>query len=139
MFILITCSLMFKRRWKLFWNLLKEHHTYQKVWKLLKETIIQDEYCNKLQTQLAIRRGHVAGYLKKGTSRKFAKAIFYFLKCDENNRCWVEVNGKRWNLGDRERMQAPCLLHFGWRKVYVDRLKRFSAKLWKCTPKVLTK
>ena len=33
-------------------KLLKEHHTYQNVWELLKGAIIRDEYCNKLQTEL---------------------------------------------------------------------------------------
>ena len=45
----------------------------------------------------AIGRGHVVGHLKKGTSRKFAQTISYFLKCDENNRRWAEVTGKRCN------------------------------------------
>ena len=34
----------------------------------------------------AIRGGQVVRHLKKGTSGKFAKTIFCFLKCDENNR-----------------------------------------------------
>ena len=42
----------------------------------------------------AIRGMHVVRHLKKGTCRKFAKTISYFLKPDENNRGWVEVTGK---------------------------------------------
>lgn len=40
----------------------------------------------------AIRGGHLVRHLKKGASAEFAKTILFFLKCDENNICWVEVN-----------------------------------------------
>ena len=40
----------------------------------------------------AIRGGHLVTHLKKGASAEFAKTILFFLKCDENNICWVEVN-----------------------------------------------
>lgn len=39
-----------------------------------------------------IRGGHLVRYLKKGASAEFAKTILFFLRCDENNICWVEVN-----------------------------------------------
>lgn len=35
-----------------------------------------DKYANA-----TIKGGHVVGHLKKGTSGKFGKKIFYFLKC----------------------------------------------------------
>ena len=37
-------------------------------------------------TVAAVGGGNVVGYLKKGTSGKFVKTVFNFLKCDENNR-----------------------------------------------------
>ena len=39
----------------------------------------------------AIRGGHLVRHLKKGARAEFAKTILFFLKCDENNICWVEV------------------------------------------------
>ena len=78
----------------------------------------------------AMRGGHVVGHLKSGKSGRFAKTIFCFLKGDENNRCTIEVTGKRCNLGDGEGMQVPCLLHFeGNNNLYIDRLRNILPKL----------
>ena len=59
----------------------------------------------------AIRGGHLVRHLKKGASAEFAKTILFFLKCDENNICWVEVN-----LGNGDWMQIFCMLHFKGKK-----------------------
>ena len=36
------------------------------------------------------------GYLKKSTSGRFAKTIFYFLRSDAYSSAWAKVTGKRW-------------------------------------------
>ena len=82
-------------------------------------------------TVAAISGWLVVGLLEKGTNGKFAKTILYFLKCDESNRCLVEVTGKRRNLGDGEGMQVPCMQHFEERKVYINRLWNVDTAL--CT------
>ena len=87
----------------------------------------------------AIRGGYAPGHLRKGTSRKCAKILFYFLKCDESNRYWVEVSGKYCNLSNREEMQDLFILHFKGRKVYIDGLKSHLPKLRKYTAKALAK
>ena len=50
----------------------------------------------------------IVEHLKNGTSGRFAKTIFYFLRSDAYSNAWAKVTGKRCNLGDGERMQVPC-------------------------------
>ena len=50
----------------------------------------------------------IVRHFKKGTSGRFAKTIFYFLRCDAYSSAWAKVTGKRCNLGDGEGMQVPC-------------------------------
>ena len=47
----------------------------------------------------------IVGYLKKGTSGRFAKTIFYFLRSDGYTNPWENVTGKMCNLDDGEGMQ----------------------------------
>ena len=97
-------------------SFLKGYHAYQNRWDSVKREIIQSEMepINLMDKYVvtALRGTHIVGQLKKGTNGKLAKTIFYFLKCNENNRSWVEVTGKQGNLGDGEGMQFPCMLHF---------------------------
>ena len=55
-----------------------------------------------------ITGGHVVEHLKKRTSVKFARIIFYF-KTDFNNKCLIEVTDRQFNLDNGEGMQAFCL------------------------------
>ena len=78
-----------------FW---KGCQSYQNIMDPAKGQVIQAEiepmnFVNKYAVE-AIRGGHVVEYLKIATSKKFEKTIFCFLKCDENNRCWVKVTDK---------------------------------------------
>ena len=77
----------------------------------------------------AIRRSHVVEYLKKGTSVKFTKTNFYFLKSDDDNKCWIELTGKQYKLCVGEGIQVPHLLNFEVRKAYIDRLQNTVPKL----------
>ena len=40
----------------------------------------------------------IVGHLKKGTSGRLAKTIFYLLRSDAYSSAWVKVTGKRCNL-----------------------------------------
>ena len=53
----------------------------------------------------------IVGHLKKGTSGRFPKTIFYFLHRDVYSSAWGKVTGKRCNLGDGEGIQVPCKLN----------------------------
>ena len=131
---------MFKRDGNYFDNVVQMLKLFERIlcipnmWDLVKGEIIQAEMepMNSVDKYavVAIRGGHVIGHLKKGTSRKFRKAILYFLKFDENNGCWVEVTGKRCNLGDEKGMQVPCMLHFEAIKVYFDSLLSKYMKIY---------
>ena len=80
-------------------------------------------------SEAAIRGEHVVGHLKKGTSAKFTRSIFQFLKGEDNSKSWIdEVTGKRCNLGDGEGMQVLCLLDYERRSAYIDRLQNILLK-----------
>ena len=55
---------------------------------------------------------NVIGHLPKEKNRKYAKAIFHFLKTDLLNISHPKTTGKAVNLGDNKGMRIPCLLQF---------------------------
>ena len=62
-----------------------------KLLDILKEPDIKrDKFtvCVKINEQ-------VVGHLKKGTSGRFARAIFYFLRSDAYSSTWAKVTGKK--------------------------------------------
>ena len=62
----------------------------------------------------------IVGHLKKGTSGRFAKTIFYFLLSDAYSGAWAKVTGKRYNLGNGEGMQVPCKLSIWTAKICIS-------------------
>ena len=72
--------------------------------------------------------GDVVGHIFKGRSARFAKTVSYFLHASNEN-CWVEVAGKRVNLGDAEGLQIPCILHFSGEAKFVSKLKDILPQL----------
>ena len=64
----------------------------------------------------------IVRHLKKGTSGRFAKTIFYFLRSDAYSSAWAKVTGKRCNLGDGEVMQVPCKLSLSEQPKFVSLL-----------------
>ena len=71
----------------------------------------------------------IVGHLKKGTSGRFAKTIFYFLHSDAYSSPWAKVTGKRCNLGDGEGMQAPCKLSLSGQPKFVSLLRKELMKM----------
>ena len=55
---------------------------------------------------------NIIGHLAKVKSGKYAKKMFYFLRSDPQNNCYVEVTGKAENIADNKQMRIPCLLQF---------------------------
>ena len=89
---------------------------------------------------VAIRKGYVVQYLKKKASRKFVKAVFYFLKIDDGNKCWIEITDKEAILGDGEKMyKVPCLLSFDWGNAYIDRIQNTLLELSKCNSHITSR
>ena len=66
----------------------------------------------------------IVGHLKKGTSRRFAKKIFYFLRSDAYSSAWAKVTGKRCNLGVGEGMQVHCKLSLSAQPKFVSLLRK---------------
>ena len=71
----------------------------------------------------------IMGHLKKGTSGRFAKTIFYFLRSDAYSSAWAKVTGKRCNLGDGEGMQVPCKLRLSGQPKFVSLLREELIKM----------
>ena len=71
----------------------------------------------------------IVGRLKKGTSERFAKAIFYFQRSDGYSSAWAKVTGKRRNLGDGEGMQVPCKLSLSGQPKFVSLLRKELMKM----------
>ena len=52
----------------------------------------------------------VVGHLEKGTSGRFAKTIFFFLRSDMTGSCHVKITGRAVNLGTRRVKRYPARL-----------------------------
>ena len=66
----------------------------------------------------------IVGHLKKGTSGRFAKTIFYLLRSDAYSSAWAKVTGKRCNLGDGEGKQVLCKLSLSRQPKFVSLLRK---------------
>ena len=51
--------------------------------------------------------GCLVGHLEKGTSGKFAQAIFFFLRTDKTSSCDIIVIGRLVNLGVKKGQKVP--------------------------------
>ena len=71
----------------------------------------------------------IVGHLKKGTSRRFAKTIFYLLRSDAYSRALAKVTGKRCNLGDGKEMQVHCKLSLSAQPKFVSLLRKELMKM----------
>ena len=71
----------------------------------------------------------IVGHLKKGTSERFAKTIFYFLHSDAYSSAWVKVTGKRCNRGDEDGIQVPCKLSLSRQPEFVFLLRKELMKM----------
>ena len=67
-----------------------------------------------------LKDGKVVGHLRKGSSGRFAKTMFYFLRNDNYAKCCVKITGKPINLADSEGMQVPCMLELEGQGRYID-------------------
>ena len=59
------------------------------------------------------------GHLKKVKSCRFAKTIFFYLRNHLEAKCTAKVTCKRFDLGDGEGFQVPCILHTTGRRNFI--------------------
>ena len=90
---------------------------YKRVWTPISE-VLQYVVC-------LLKDGKVVRHLKEGSSGRFEKTIFYFLRSDTYAKCCVKIpgvkiTGKPVNLADGEGMQVPCILEFEGKGRYID-------------------
>ena len=111
----------------------KRHHVYKDIWtpkqgEQLDILIEPDNRMDKFAVYVKINE-KIVGHLEKGTSRMFAKTIFYFLRSDAYSSAWAKVTGKRCNLGDGEGMQVPCKLSLSGQPKFVSLLRKELMKM----------
>ena len=104
-------------------------HVYRTKWKpvigkVLKTRMEPTNEVDKYAVAVIDEKENVVGHLPKGTSGKYAKTIFYFLKSDPLNNCVAKVTGKAINLGDDKGMRIPCLLQFSGNGEMIELLKK---------------
>ena len=107
---------------------IKEHHVYKDIWapELGEHLEVQckpENPVDKYPVCLKTRNGTIVGHLKKGKSGRFAKTIFYYLRSHPQANCTAKVTGKRFNLGDGEGLQVPCILQFTGERKFLSILK----------------
>ena len=108
---------------------IKGHHVYKDIWapELGEHLEVQYEPENpvdKYAVCLKASDGIIVGHLKKGKSGCFAKAIFCYLRSHLQANCTAKVIGKRFNLGDGEDLQVPCILQFTGERKFISILKK---------------
>ena len=103
------------------------YHEYQKI----QTPFLQEELYGEIESAdpvdkyaVAVKKNNVVGHLPLGSSDKFAKAIFYFLRVDEWSEFKVIVTGKPVDRGYGDGMQVPCLLKFHRQKSFIGILKQ---------------
>ena len=112
---------------------IKGHHVYKdirtpKQGEQLVVLMEADNRMDKFAVCVKINE-KIVGHLKKGTSGRFAKTIFYFLRSDAYSSAWAKVTGKRCNLGDGEGIQVPCKLSLSGQPKFVSLLRKELMKM----------
>ena len=112
---------------------IKGYHAYMTKWtpkngEILKARPEPENEYDKY-TVTVERCGDVVGHLSKGRFARFTKTVSYFLRVSNENCCWVEVTGKRVNLGNGEGLQIPCILHSSGEAKLVSKLKDILPQL----------
>ena len=112
---------------------IKGHHVYKDIWapkqgEQLDVLMEPDNQMDKLAVCVKINE-KILGHLKKGTSGRFAKTIFYFLRSGSHSSVRKKVTGKRRNLGDGEGMQVPSKLSLSGQPKFVSLLRKESMKM----------
>ena len=109
-------------------------HVYRNNWEpvigeILNTRMEPQNEVDKYAVAVLDKEKSVIGHLLKGTSGKYAKTIFYFLRNDSVNVCKVKVTGKAVNLGDDKGMRIPCALQLTGNSQMVSLLKEIICKL----------
>ena len=107
---------------------IKGHHVYKDIWapELGEHLEVQCEPENpvdKYAVCLKTSNGTIVGHLKKGKSGRVGKTIFYYLQSHPQVNCTANITDKRFNLGDSEGLQVPCILQFTGERKLISVLK----------------
>ena len=112
---------------------IKGHHMYKDIWTpkqdeqidvLMEHDNRMDKYpvCGKINDK-------IVRHLKKCTSGRFAKTIFYFLRSNAYSSARTKVTGNRCNLGGEDGIQVPCKLSLSGQPKFVSLLRKELMKM----------
>ena len=106
---------------------IKGHHVYNDIWtpkqgEQVDVLMEPDGRMDKFAVCVKINE-KIVGHLKKGTSGRFAKTIFYFLCSDAYSSAWAKIAGKRYE------MQVPCKLSLSGQPKFVSLLRTELMKM----------
>ena len=92
-------------------------HVFRNNWKPVIEEVLKtwmepQNEVGKYAMAVVHNENNVIGHLPKEKNRKYAKAIFHFLKTDLLNIYHPKTTGKAVNVGDNKGMRIPCLRQF---------------------------
>ena len=112
---------------------IKGKHVYKDIWtpkqgEQLDVLMEPNNRMDKFSVCVKINE-KIVGHLKKGTSGRFAKAVFYLLLSNAYLSAYAKVTGKRCNLGDGEGMQVPCKLSLSGLPKFVSLLCKELMKM----------
>ena len=106
---------------------IKGHHVYKCLWapefEHLEVQCEPENPLDKCAVCLKTSNGTIVEHLKKSKSVRFAKTIFYYSWSHPQANCTAKVTGKRFNFGDSEGLQVPCILQFTGERKFVSVLK----------------
>ena len=107
---------------------IKGHHVYKDIWapELCEHLEVQCEPENPVGKYAVCSKtsnGTIVGHLKKEKSGRFANTIFYYLRSHPQANWTAKATGKRFNFGDGEGLQVPCILQFTGERKFISVLK----------------
>ena len=106
---------------------IKWHRVYKDIWtpkggEQFEYLMEPDNRMDKFAVCVKINE-KIVRHLKKDTSGRFAKTIFYFLRSEAYSSAWAKITGKRCNLGDGEGIQVSCKLGLSGQPKFVSLLR----------------
>ena len=104
-------------------------HVYKTSWnpyvgEELRAVMQPNNLMDKFAVAVERNKLDLVGHLLLGKSGKSAKAIFYFLKANQQNSCNVFVRGKAVNEDDGKGMKVPWRLLFSAEEPFINVLQK---------------
>ena len=109
---------------------IKGHHIYKNIWtpqldELLEVSTEPDNPVDKFAVE---KEPKYCGASKKWQNWKICKDFAFFLRSDPYSKCHAKVTWKRYNLGDGDGLQVPCILYISGQAEFMSILQKELVK-----------